>query len=195
MIQIRKLDHFDAVDREGFVEAYTSYSKYFASKTESPDETVIRLRLGDLPRPYVKRFERPTDITAYKKEWGYNEEVFQQGYSFAAYDEDELVGIVVAERRDWNRSLWVFDLHVKKNHRRKGVGTQLLEALVQKARSEGLRVVVCETQNTNIPAIQFYRSRGFEIDGIDLSYYNYKGVEEEVAIFMKLKLSSTPKDP
>ena len=187
MIRIKELNRQDARGLEGFVEGYTSNEKYFVSKTESRDETVIRLTLGPLSQPYVKRIERLPI---------YTEEVFEQGFSFAAYDEDRLVGIVIAERRDWNRSLWVWDLDVKKSHQRRGIGTRLLGAVANKARSEGLRVVVCETQNTNTPAIQFYRSMGFEINGVDLSYYTNKDIEEgEVAIFMKLKLPDTPNDP
>jgi ribosomal protein S18 acetylase RimI-like enzyme len=187
MIRIRELKQWDARDLEGFYEGYTSNAKYFVSKTESHDETVIRLRLGDLPRPYVKRIERTPR---------YDEEVFQQGFSFAAYDGDRLVGIIIAGRRDWNRSLWVWDLDIRKSHQRRGIGTRLLGAVVDRARSEGLRVVVCETQNTNTPAIQFYRSMGFEMDGIDLSYYTNEDIEGgEVAIFMKLKLWDNAQDP
>jgi ribosomal protein S18 acetylase RimI-like enzyme len=57
------------------------------------------------------------------------------------------------------------------------------------AKRAGCRVVVCETQNTNVPAIDFYRKVGFEIGGIDLSYYSNEDVENgEVAIFMKRKI-------
>ena len=45
------------------------------------------------------------------------------------------------------------------------------------------------TQTTNVPAIDFYRKVGFEVDGIDLSYYGNNDVEAgEVALFMKRKL-------
>jgi ribosomal protein S18 acetylase RimI-like enzyme len=50
--------------------------------------------------------------------------------------------------------------------------------------------MVCETQNTNAPAIAFYRRVGFELDGIDLSYYSNEDVTQgEVALFMKLRLT------
>ena len=52
-------------------------------------------------------------------------------------------------------------------------------------------LIVCETQNYNVPAIEFYRKVGFEIEGIDLSYYSNRDMTEgEVAIFMKRKLES-----
>ena len=57
------------------------------------------------------------------------------------------------------------------------------------ASKEGFRVLVCETQTTNVPAIDFYRSVGFEVGGIDLSYYGNDDVQAgEVALFLKRKL-------
>ena len=48
---------------------------------------------------------------------------------------------------------------------------------------------MCETQTTNVPAIDFYRSVGFEVGGIDLSYYSNDDVQAgEVALFLKRKL-------
>ena len=49
----------------------------------------------------------------------------------------------------------------------------------------GMRVIVCETQNTNVPAIRFYQRMGFTLDGIDLSFYE---TIDEVAFFMKRKV-------
>jgi ribosomal protein S18 acetylase RimI-like enzyme len=73
---------------------------------------------------------------------------------------------------------------------RQGIGRRLMEALAVRATEAGLRVMVCETQNTNLPAIDFYRSVGFEIEGVDLSYYSNRDlIEGEVAIFMKRKLN------
>jgi ribosomal protein S18 acetylase RimI-like enzyme len=57
---------------------------------------------------------------------------------------------------------------VDEKHRMVGVGTRLVEELTHLARDLKLRVVVCETQNTNVPAIEFYRKAGFELDGVDL---------------------------
>ncbi|MDE2700419.1 MAG: hypothetical protein OXI23_16220 [Gemmatimonadota bacterium] len=39
-----------------------------------------------------------------------------------------------------------------------------------------------------MPAIDFYRGVGFEVEGVDLSYYTNSDVDGEVAVFMKRKL-------
>jgi ribosomal protein S18 acetylase RimI-like enzyme len=100
-----------------------------------------------------------------------------------------MIAIAIAEARRWNRTLWVWEFHVAPDYHYQGIGRQLMEALAEKARSADLRVMVCETQNTNVPAISFYRQVGFSIEGIDLSYYtNHDLTAGEVAIFMKRKL-------
>jgi ribosomal protein S18 acetylase RimI-like enzyme len=103
-----------------------------------------------------------------------------------------MVGIALGEVKRWNSSLWVWELHVVKAYRGQGIGGKLVEATVQAAKQLNLRVVVCETQNTNVPAIDFYSAVGFELDGIDLSYYSNHDLETgEVALFMKRKIASS----
>jgi ribosomal protein S18 acetylase RimI-like enzyme len=78
---------------------------------------------------------------------------------------------------------------VSEKHRRLKVGKRLMESVIELAKSKGFRAVVLETQNTNVPAIEFYMKCGFELDGIDLSYYTNNDVESgELAFFMKRKL-------
>lgn len=53
--------------------------------------------------------------------------------------------------------------------------------------------MVCETQNTNVPGIEAYRRLGFELDGVELSYYSNHDTDRdrpgaEVAVFMNRKL-------
>jgi ribosomal protein S18 acetylase RimI-like enzyme len=66
-----------------------------------------------------------------------------------------------------------------------------MERLVGSAKAAGLRIIVCETQSTNVPAIRFYRRVGFKMEGIDLSYYSNEDMapEREVAVFMKRRLT------
>jgi ribosomal protein S18 acetylase RimI-like enzyme len=96
------------------------------------------------------------------------------------------MGIALTEPREWNRSLWVQELHVTEGHRGCGLGRRLLERAVEHARTLRMRCVVCETQSSNVPAIRFYRALGFALEGVDLSYYtNEDRMRGEVAVFMK----------
>jgi ribosomal protein S18 acetylase RimI-like enzyme len=177
-MEIRKLEDLNPDDFRRIMTGYTSTNKYIVKKTEKHDLTTITMRLATLTNPYVKNFPQlPDEMKRYQQ-------IVKQSTSLGAYEGGRLVGLAISERRDWNRSLWVWELGVEKEHRRAGVGTQLVEALVRVAKDLNLRIIVCETQNTNVPAIEFYRKTGFEVEGIDLSYYsNTDTTTGEVAIF------------
>jgi len=183
MIRIKPLTRLEADDIRSLNTGYTSLAVYRVGKDESPQRTLFSLELAELQHPFVKHWE--TD----DEELAMLQGVAGQGYSLGAYHDQLLVGIALAEPRRWNRSLWVWEFHVLPGYKRSGLGTCLMQNLVQLARQAGLRALVVETQSTNLPAINFYRKNGFEIDGIDLSYYtNDDLVNGEVALFMKYKL-------
>lgn len=182
-IQIETLESLKEADLHRLNAGYTSQAHYIVSKSESAARTQISLELAALQAPYVKTWETPEeDLARYR-------EVVKQGLSLAARDGEQVVAIAIAEKVAWNRSLWVWEFHVAGECQRRGIGRGLMGALAKRAKAAGLRTVVCETQNTNAPAIAFYRAVGFEIEGIDLSYYTNQDVQAgEVAIFMKRKI-------
>ena len=184
MIEIRPLASLSIDKVHEIGGGYTSTARYTVRKVEGVERTVFTLELTPLDSPYVKRWER----SDFQEEERYRQ-IIAEGHSLGAYDGDQLVGLAIAETRRWNSTLWVWEFHVAESHRRRGIGRQLMAAVVEEARQAGLRVVGLETQSTNLPAITFYRAVGFEIDALDLSLYtNTDAADGEVAIFMKRKL-------
>lgn len=180
-VHIRPLREFDVDDFRRLSIGYTSPEKYVVSKAESDDAISLSLTRTVLPEPYRKQFDDIDDESAARYA-----QVVRHGCSFGAYVGAKCVGIVIAEPHTWNRSLWVWELHVDPKSRGQGIGRRLLDALLAAGKSRNLRTCVCETQNTNVPAMDFYRSVGFSVDAIDLSYYsNDDAVSGEVAVFMK----------
>lgn len=183
MIDIRPLEQFDAGRFHAIGGGYTSPARYTASKVETAERTTITLELVPFDQPY-------------QKTWGQDEETeglyagfAHQGFSLGAYDGNCLIGLALTEMRRWNRTLWIWEFHVDPAYRRQGIGRRLMERLAADARGWDVRALALETQSTNVPAIAFYRRVGFEIDGIDLSFYtNHDADGGEVAIFMKQKL-------
>ena len=164
MVKIRKLEQLRRRDLH-IVDGYVSTDRYNVSKTETADEFCFILKRQKLDEPYAKRWSiLDEDFRNYS-------ELVNCGLSLGAYDAGRLVGIAISEKIEWNRSLWIRELGIAESYRRKGVGRQLMEQVAEIAKAEGLRILVCETQNTNVPAIDFYRSVGFEVEGVDLSYY------------------------
>jgi ribosomal protein S18 acetylase RimI-like enzyme len=184
MIDIHPLTHFDPAAFAAVAGGYTTTEIYRVAWSESDALTTFSLTLEPLPRPKPFRFpllaedvERYTALTS-------NE------YCFGAYDGEALVGVALAEPREWNGTVWVWEFHVAETYHRRGIGRRLMAAVAERARASGRRALVAETQNTNVSAIRFYRSVGYTLEGIDVSYYTNEDMLPggTVAVFMKLRL-------
>lgn len=179
-LEIKPLVDFDPPRFWELVLGYTSNYKFEVTKTENPERTTIEITLQELDEPYIKRWEPELEMEAHYHK------ILDQGLSLGLFNRSDLVGVALAEKRDWNRTLWVWEFHVAPEFQGRGYGRRLMEGLAALGKQAGCRVMVCETQNTNVPAIQFYRKLGFEIGAVDLSYYTNRDMTDfEVAIFMK----------
>ena len=184
-LEIKPLLDFHPTRLWELVRGYTSNHKFNVIKNESLEKTTIEIELQELDKPYVKRWQPDPEMESHYLE------ILSQGLSLGLYKGSELVGIALAEKRDWNRTLWVWEFHIDPEYQGQGTGGKLMETLVNLGIKAGCRVMVCETQNTNVPAIRFYRKMGFEIGAVDLSYYTNEDVTDyEVAIFMKRYLEA-----
>nr|WP_199162583.1 GNAT family N-acetyltransferase [Elizabethkingia sp. ASV34] len=129
---------------------------------------------------------------SYNKIWDASSEdidelniIIEKGDSFGAYIKDKLVGWIICEQRTWNNSFYIENILIDEQYRRQGIGVQLIKSAIKKARILNCRIVELETQNTNYPAIQFYRRMGFNITGLNTRLYDNP---EETALFMTLDL-------
>jgi GNAT superfamily N-acetyltransferase len=112
--------------------------------------------------------------------------------SFVAEGPEGLVGVLALSYSEWNRRAVIDHLYVDRLARRGGVGTQLLQAARRVAQTWDARELWAETQNVNPEGIEFYRSRGFELCGVDTSFYDPLETREEVAVFLALPLANGP---
>lgn len=184
MIDIRPLDRFNEDRFRPVAGGYTTSEIYRVAWSESDGQTVFNLTLEPLASPEQFTFpfaaedlERYTALVPNDLCWG-------------AYDGDNLVGVALGETHAWNSIAWVWEFHVAPAYHRQGIGRRLMAEVAARARAAGLRALVAETQNTNVPAIRFYRSVGYRLEGIDISYYTNDDMlpGRTVALFMKLRL-------
>ncbi len=180
MIEIKPLTHLDSSRFHELSAGYISPAFYQVSKNESDAQTTISMCLQELDVPYKKHWSPDDETdTRYRR-------IIDQGLSLGAYDGGKLVGIAIAEKQAWNRTLWIWEFHIAGDYRGMGLGRRMMDSLAEVGKKAGSRVMVCETQNTNVPAIRFYRKVEFEVGAIDLSYYTNKDMTDfEVAVFMK----------
>ena len=183
MIELRPLTRLNLAALKRVASGYSSDSKYTVVYTETESCVSFDMRLIPLDKPYVKRFSYDDEILQQ-----YNG-ILETGYSFGAYDGNLLMGLIIAEGHQWNRSSFVHEFHVAETHRNQSIGKRLMECVKEKGSRADFRTIVCETQNTNPTAIHVYRKLGFRVEGIDISLYsNHDYPEGEIAIFMKRRV-------
>jgi ribosomal protein S18 acetylase RimI-like enzyme len=185
MPTIRPLPQIDMVLLRRLIVGYHTHEIYRLEKNESDAATSLTLRLMTLDQPFVKEYAAALDgttVTHYAA-------LARAGHVLGAFADDDCVGLAITEMHAWNASLAVWEFHVDAVHQGQGIGRQLMEAVCNHARALHARIVLCETQATNVPAIRFYRAVGFVLDGIDCSFYTNADVATgEVAVFMKRQL-------
>lgn len=166
------------------ITGYVTTEKYVVAKTESELETAVTLKLVPLSSPKTFLYDHLDDTELERLG-----SVVAEGLSLGAFAGEQLVGVALASAEVWNRSLRVWEFHVAAAWRGQGVGRRLMDKVAEKAVAQNLRVIVCETQSNNVPAIRAYRRLGFVLDAIDLSFYSNEDLQKEsVAVFMKRKL-------
>lgn len=164
---------------------YSTQEIYTVVREGDRERITFTLEMTPLPQPYVKDWGEAYTTEGLK----YYQRILDGGWSWAVQVGEELAAVAICEPRRWNKSLFIYEFHVTEAFRRQGIGQQLMEHLAQEATVQGLRIMVCEVQNTNVPALDFYRSAGFELDALDLTLYaNNPGPRGEMAFFMKRKL-------
>lgn len=181
-VSVAALQALTLDDLRRIASGYVSGERYRV-RLDATDAGGWRIALDPAPvdPPKVKRFAHDAAALAH----------LQPGIaartSLGAWDGGLLVGIAVAEPMAWNCNLVLHEFHVAESHRRRGIGRAMMERVVAVARASGCRAVTAETQNTNAPAIHFYRSCGFVLQGVDLSLYadDHLGEDREVALYMR----------
>jgi len=180
MVTYKRLDKFEDSILLPLQTGYQSDERFRVSKLETENRIEIILELTRQDTLYVKQWEcTDEDLAMYDR-------VIAKGHSFAVYDGSTIIGVALAEAREWNRTFWIWEFHVRKEYQRQGIGKKLMNLMADEARGIHMRTMLVETQNTNLAAIRFYRAVGFSLEGVDLSYYTNHDLENgEVAIFMK----------
>ncbi len=184
MIAIRPLSSFDADRFQAIASGYRTQEIFRVAYFEDGERISFNLTLEALPEPSVFQYSYDSEeLTRYAT-------LIPGAYCLGAYDDRLLVGTALAEPQRWNQTLWVWEFHVAEAYRGRGIGRRLMERLADLAAQAGLRSLVCETQNTNVPAIRFYRAVGYRMEGVDISYYSNEDMMSgrTVAVFMKRRL-------
>lgn len=133
-----------------------------------------------------KRFKR-------KQKRGFETTLFEEYIKnpevFGIYDKSKLIGVIQGSLEDWNQCYRVWDFWIDPRYRREGLGMQLFNHLLEKAKNHRARAVILEVQSCNEPAISFYKKMGFNVIGLNtICYSNEDIANHEVRLEMAIRL-------
>jgi aminoglycoside 3-N-acetyltransferase I len=97
---------------------------------------------------------------------GYLDQLLSQEafWALAALAEDHLIGGLTAHTLPMTRTesseLFIYDIAVRPEHQRQGVGRRLVAELRAQAAARGIREVFVAADNDDVQALDFYRALG-----------------------------------
>lgn len=97
------------------------------------------------------------------------EQEFFNGF-VALNDSEEIVGYVTHffAYYTWiGKSLYMDDIYVKEEFRGHGIGTELINKVIEYAKTTNCQKVKWQVSEWNKPAIEFYKSLGASIDSVE----------------------------
>jgi [ribosomal protein S18]-alanine N-acetyltransferase len=130
---------------------------------------IRRLTYADLPQ--VVAIERRAFSTPWSLAMFVLELSKPSGICLAAMVEDELTGYLVCSRYD---TVWhVMNIAVEPERRRRGIGSALLVALLERVGSDAR--ITLEVRRSNSGAVALYERFGFRSAGVRRRYYADNG--------------------
>lgn len=82
---------------------------------------------------------------------------------YSAFDEEEIIGFIwayVHQFREETR-MYVSEIRVKEEYRKRGIGSRLLELVEEKARELNLPAIYLHAEANNLNSMMFYADNGY----------------------------------
>jgi len=181
-VEFKKIESIIESDLMGLgFNGYRTDKIYKVSKYVENNKLNIEICEEKLHETYVKEWNQNPESLKYF------EEIIEQGLSIGCYEDEKLIGFALIGYFGWNKSMWIENIRVSEEFQGHGIGKKLIDKVIEASALKGARMLGLETQNTNYPAIEFYKRCGFEISGVDFARYPQRENDcEQVAILMQI---------
>jgi ribosomal-protein-alanine N-acetyltransferase len=139
---------------------------------------IRKVQLSDLDEIY--KIEQENFIHCWSKEFiQFNIQLPEYIRKFyVAVKENKIVGYIVCWLSD--KTAHIYNISVKKDYQNQGIGSFLLEYLLEELKKIGFNTVVLEVRKSNSKAISLYKKFGFTEEKILSKFYP----DGEDAIYM-----------
>ncbi len=104
----------------------------------------------------------------------------KQYWIFIIEEENFPIGFEISYKENSDTYLWLMGVHP--NHRRKGLGSKLIDIQTEVSREEGYSKIRIKTHDGHPEAIKLYLKNGFVKVGIDLDHW---GIGKDAILFEK----------
>jgi N-acetylglutamate synthase-like GNAT family acetyltransferase len=142
----------------------------------------------DIRKATQKDVEELNDVN--KKYFGehrdYNDEVkSKDNLIFIMKDKNKIIGISGLRINNWNNTGWVFNIFVRPDSRKNGLGSILIQRVIKEAKKNNLRCLLAEAPSKGNASFLF-KKMGFRKCGYNDRYYSND--LDEIAEFYSLDL-------
>mgnify|MGYP006280068313 CR=1 FL=1 len=96
----------------------------------------------------------------------------EKSCSFLCRKDNQTVGFALGCVTDSPSMLRVLSVKVNREHRRQGIGTALMQKLLEEAVSRGMNGLMLHVKPSNTPALSLYRKMGFTVEERVAGYYD-----------------------
>lgn len=96
-------------------------------------------------------------------------------YCFIYEEKHTIIGFITFDILVDRSEIIDFIVHI--NHRKKGIGSLLIEKMVEISKQNNCKSISLEVKSTNKPAILFYKKNGFNVVSTRKRYYENGSVD------------------
>ncbi|MHA2332713.1 MAG: GNAT family N-acetyltransferase [Candidatus Hodarchaeales archaeon] len=147
----------------------------------SINQEILELTLKNVKLDYLFTKKYEINVIDLEKKLEIN---LSEGWVFE--EENHIIGFIFVEIWSWNDILYVSELCIHPDWRKKGIGHLLLNKAREKAKQMNKRGLLIETQNVNYGAIAFYLKNGCKLVGCNSALYAPPH-DEEFAVYFFLE--------
>lgn len=100
-------------------------------------------------------------------------------YVVACIEDNEIIGFLLAyelQRFDKNNMMYIHEVDVLQEYRRRGVGRQMIEEIIRICKERGLCKMFLITNKSNVPACRLYETTGGKVIDDDSVLYCYEEI-------------------
>lgn len=149
------------------------------------DISVNRTENGfDIP-VVKKKFAKP--FTHLPQDGAYPDKLYEdwweQAKAYGIVEDDQLLGAIELCPEEWSNRMLITELFVSEKIRKKGYGKKLINLAKKKTIENGYRVLMLETQSSNVNAVDFYLHEGFRLIGFDSCCYTNEDLKRKEVRF------------